>query len=94
MIHKRPANFGRRCEQPPRISHSPPLVSTPPLAVLTVNHWRDRQRGLTEMGRVAARQVVFLFEPAMINRFWPVDGGYWPEALQLPSGATPSAPSR
>ena len=37
------------------------------------------------MGRVARRQVILLFEPAMISRLWPVDGGYWPEAVQLPS---------
>lgn len=55
------------------------------LAVLTLHHWRDWQRGLSEIGRVAARQVVFLFEPAIINRFLAVDGGYWSEALQLPS---------
>jgi hypothetical protein len=29
--------------------------------------------------------VIFLFEPAMIDKFWALDGGYWPEAFQLPS---------
>ena len=37
------------------------------------------------MRRVAAKQVILLFEPAMINRFWAMDGGYWPEAFSLPS---------
>ena len=55
------------------------------LAVLTVHHWADWQQGLTEMRRVAAKQVLFLFEPAMINHFWAVDSSYWPEAFQLPS---------
>lgn len=55
------------------------------LAVLTVHHWRDWRRGLSEMRRVAARQVVLLFEPAMIGRFWALEDGYWPEAYALPS---------
>jgi hypothetical protein len=37
------------------------------------------------MRRVAPRQVIYLFEPTMINRFWAMDGGYWPEAFSLPS---------
>jgi SAM-dependent methyltransferase len=55
------------------------------MAVLTVHHWRDWRNGLAEMSRVAARQVIYLFEPAMINRFWAMKGNYWPEAFQLPS---------
>jgi SAM-dependent methyltransferase len=55
------------------------------LAVLTVHHWRDWGQGLSEMRRIARRQVIFLFEPTMIKRFWVVDGGYWPEASALPS---------
>jgi SAM-dependent methyltransferase len=55
------------------------------MAVLTVHHWRDWRQGLAEMQRVAGTQVIFLFEPAMINKFWALDGGYWPEAFQLPS---------
>ena len=37
------------------------------------------------MRRVAAKQVLFLFEPAMIKHFWAADSSYWPEAFQLPS---------
>jgi hypothetical protein len=37
------------------------------------------------MRRVSAKQVILLFEPAMVKRFWPVDDGYWPEALSLQS---------
>lgn len=55
------------------------------MAVLTVHHWQDWRQGLLEMRRVAARQVIFLFEPAMINQFWAMDGGYWPEAFLLQS---------
>jgi SAM-dependent methyltransferase len=55
------------------------------LAVLTVHHWRDRAAGLQEMKRMAPRQVIFLFEPAMTDRFWAMD--YFPEAIELPSEA-------
>jgi SAM-dependent methyltransferase len=55
------------------------------LAVLTIHHWREWRQGLAEMRRVANLQVIFLFEPAMISRFWAMDGDYWPEAFGLPS---------
>jgi SAM-dependent methyltransferase len=55
------------------------------MAVLTIHHWQDWRQGLAEMQRVATRQVILLFEPALINRFWAMDGGYWPEAFHLPS---------
>jgi len=46
------------------------------MAVLTIHHWQNWRQGLAEMQRVATTQVILLFEPAMINQFWPVDGGY------------------
>jgi SAM-dependent methyltransferase len=55
------------------------------MAVLTIHHWQNWRRGLAEMGRVARKQVIYLYEPVMISRFWPMDGGYWPEAVRLPS---------
>ncbi|MGH3632684.1 class I SAM-dependent methyltransferase [Mycobacterium sp.] len=42
------------------------------MAVLTVHHWADPVAGLTEMRRVARRQVVLTFDPAIHNRFWLV----------------------
>ena len=55
------------------------------MAVLTIHHWQNWRRGLAEMQRVATTQVILLFEPVMINRFWAMNDGYWPEAFQLPS---------
>ena len=60
------------------------------MATLTLHHWQDRRRGLTEMRRVAPRQVVFLFDSAETARFWAID--YWPTALSLPSEQTPPTP--
>lgn len=53
------------------------------LAVLTMHHWTDIEAGASEMRRVADRQVVFFFEPAVSHSFWALD--YWPEAMELPS---------
>jgi SAM-dependent methyltransferase len=41
------------------------------MAVLSDHHWKDRERGLREMCRVARKRVVVLnFDPAMLNSFW------------------------
>jgi SAM-dependent methyltransferase len=53
------------------------------LAVLTLHHWSDLERGVAELRRVARRQVVFLFEPARTARFWGTE--YFPEALAVPT---------
>ncbi len=53
------------------------------MATLTLHHWRDRWRGLAEMKRVAARQVIFMFDPDEVYRFWAIE--YWPAAVSLPS---------
>jgi len=47
------------------------------LAVLTVHHWPDRARGLTELARVARRVVILTWDPAS-SGFWLVDD-YFPE---------------
>jgi SAM-dependent methyltransferase len=57
------------------------------MAVLTIHHWADPSAGLSEMARVAHRQVVFFFEPLRTHDFWALD--YFPEALDLPSEQDP-----
>jgi SAM-dependent methyltransferase len=52
------------------------------LAVLTVHHWSDLERGLRELQRVAPAQVVFFFEPAWAAQLWMVNE-YFPEILEL-----------
>jgi len=54
------------------------------LAVLTVHHWSDLERGLREMRRVAPRQVVFMFDHVFSNEFWLVRD-YMPEIRDLDS---------
>lgn len=60
------------------------------MATLTLHHWQDRRQGLTEMRRVAPRQVIFLFDPTETYRFWAIE--YWPTALSLPSEQDPPTP--
>ncbi|WP_340539119.1 class I SAM-dependent methyltransferase [Nocardioides sp. GXZ039] len=52
------------------------------LAVLTVHHWRDPGRGLTELRRVSRRQVVLTWDPVRISRMWLV-ADYLPEIATL-----------
>jgi SAM-dependent methyltransferase len=40
------------------------------MALLTVHHWSDVRRGLAELRRVAARQVVFGFDPSRQLDLW------------------------
>ena len=53
------------------------------LATFTLHHWTDLKDGLTELRRVARRQVILLFEPSYSEQFWLVE--YFPECLSLPS---------
>ncbi|PKB68051.1 MAG: SAM-dependent methyltransferase [SAR202 cluster bacterium Io17-Chloro-G4] len=53
------------------------------LATFALHHWSDCAVGLSEMRRVARKQVIVLFEPAMSHEFWLVD--YFPEILSLPA---------
>jgi hypothetical protein len=54
------------------------------MASLTLHHWTDLERGLAEMRRVAARQVVFFFDPEYSSEYWLV-ADYCPEVLQIPT---------
>ena len=52
------------------------------LAVLTMHHWSDLERGLQEMMRVASRQVVFYFEPMFGSIRWLMQD-YFPQMFHL-----------
>ena len=49
------------------------------LAIFTVHHWPDAERGLAELRRVSRRQVILAFE---ILPYWLVDE-YVPESVEL-----------
>ncbi|RPE43236.1 ubiquinone/menaquinone biosynthesis C-methylase UbiE [Streptomyces sp. Ag109_O5-1] len=52
------------------------------MAVLTVHHWADLNRGLGEMRRVARRQVVFTWDPTHRPELWLLEE-YLPEIREL-----------
>jgi len=62
------------------------------LAIFTVHHWSDTVRGLSELPRVAGRQVVLSFD-GTAERFWLITD-YFREAAPLDNdarGYTPDA---
>ncbi len=50
------------------------------MAVLTIHHWPERDRGLAEMRRVSGRSVILTWEPAP-TPFW-LTTDYFPEILE------------
>jgi len=52
------------------------------MAVLTIHHWLHPEQGLAEMRRIARRQVIFAFDPPLLDSFWLVQD-YLPEILDL-----------
>ena len=52
------------------------------MAILTLHHWGDLAKGLSELRRVASRQVVMIFEPRFLHEFWLIQ--YFPDWLSLP----------
>jgi SAM-dependent methyltransferase len=57
------------------------------LALLTLHHWDDLRQGLAELCRVAARRVLFTFDPAMHDSLW-VFSEYVPAARNLADEAS------
>ena len=57
------------------------------MAVLTVHHWSDQERGRKEMRRVARDRVVVLTFDASFRGFWLAD--YLPELLALDDAQMP-----
>jgi SAM-dependent methyltransferase len=52
------------------------------MGVLTIHHWQDRTRGLTEMRRVARdRAVLFLRDPEVARSWWLYE--YFPATARL-----------
>jgi SAM-dependent methyltransferase len=52
------------------------------LAIFTVHHWRDTNRGLRELARVAGRQVILSYDAIVEDGFWLVED-YFPEMAAL-----------
>lgn len=57
------------------------------MAVLTIHHWSDRQRGVAEMRRVTRGTIVFLTYDPAFRGFWLAD--YFPALVTLDDGQMP-----
>jgi SAM-dependent methyltransferase len=62
------------------------------MAVLTVHHWTDLERGLAEMARVARRRIVLLTWVPDAQPFWLTED-YFPEIAALDRKIFPSTPA-
>jgi SAM-dependent methyltransferase len=59
------------------------------MAVLTIHHWNDPERGVREMRRVAGRLVVLTWDPEWADRLWLVRD-YLAEGIELDRVRMPS----
>ena len=57
------------------------------MAVLTIHHWSDQQKGVMEMRRVTRDKIVFVTYDPSFRRFWLVD--YFPALVTLDEGKMP-----
>ena len=57
------------------------------MAVLTIHHWSDQQRGVAEMRRVTKGKIVFLTYDPSFRGFWLFD--YFPGLVTLDEGQMP-----
>jgi SAM-dependent methyltransferase len=58
------------------------------LAILTVHHWTDLSKGLSEMKRVSEKQIIFTWDPSHAG-FW-LTQFYFPEILEIDKTCFPS----
>ncbi|HYV60790.1 MAG TPA: class I SAM-dependent methyltransferase [Acidimicrobiia bacterium] len=85
MIDQRPAGAAAVARGVAEALPFPDDTFDAALAVLTVHHWTDPARGLAELRRVAARQVVLTWDPDVLATFW-LTRDYLPEAEDLDRG--------
>lgn len=61
------------------------------MALLTIHHWTDLERGLAELARVARRRVILLTWVPEAEPFWLYD--YFPEILAMDESLFPATES-
>lgn len=70
MIGQRPTGWRPAIQAQAEYLPFPTATFDVALALMTVHHWSDLAQGLAEMRRVARRQVVFTFDPAVHDALW------------------------
>ncbi|MBS1517851.1 MAG: class I SAM-dependent methyltransferase [Bacteroidetes bacterium] len=60
------------------------------MAMLTVHHWPDPEKGLNEMKRVSkSRIVIMTYDPDELDKFWNVN--YFPEVVEIEKARYPKS---
>lgn len=61
------------------------------MAMVTVHHWPDMEKGLKELSRIAKKRVVVMtFDPAHLDDFW--NAAYFPELIEVEKARYPTLP--
>ena len=59
------------------------------MAMVTIHHWRDIDKGLKELRRVTKHQVVIMtFDPEELDNFWNAE--YFPEVIEVEKARCPT----
>lgn len=59
------------------------------MAMVTIHHWPDMDKGLKELRRVTKEQVIIMtFDPAALDNFWNVH--YFPELIEVEKARYPT----
>lgn len=87
MIAQRPADVAPAVQGTAEALPFPDHSFDAAMAVLTVHHWSDPAKGLSEMRRVSRGPVAILtFDPSFRD-VWPLD--YWPQLAELDAANMP-----
>lgn len=59
------------------------------MAMITVHHWSDMDKGLKELRRVTKHQIVIMtFDPEQLDNFWNAE--YFPEVIEVEKARYPT----
>lgn len=59
------------------------------MAMITIHHWPDIEKGLQELRRVARQQVIVMtFDPDQLDQFW--NAAYFPEVIEVEKARYPT----
>lgn len=89
MIAQRPPGAARAVQAAAEHIPLPDGACDAALAVLTIHHWADPARGVSELRRVARRVVILTWDPDYAEAFWLVRD-YLPESASFDRGRMPS----
>src|SRR5687768_17357233 len=81
MIAQRPPGAASAVQARAEALPFPDRAFDAAMAVLTLHHWSDRARGLSECARVARRRVVLLTWDPAVEPFWLLRH-YFPEFVE------------